>query len=71
MIKDAIRHHSSFNLIHMPTMVKVDIFLLRDTLFARLGRMKTRQQLSSSMHQVLACHRLGLLAREDNRQESA
>lgn len=29
MIKDAIRHHSSFNLIHFDSMMKIDIFVLK------------------------------------------
>jgi len=33
MIKDAIRSKSSFNLIHLKTMIKLDIFILRDDLF--------------------------------------
>ena len=30
MILDAIKRHSSFNLIHLETMLKVDIFIIRD-----------------------------------------
>lgn len=33
MIDDAIRKHSSFNLIHLGTMFKVDIFVLKDRTF--------------------------------------
>ncbi|MES2462907.1 MAG: hypothetical protein V4671_20170 [Armatimonadota bacterium] len=34
MMREAIRHYSSFNLIHLATMVKADIFLLPTTPFA-------------------------------------
>jgi hypothetical protein len=30
MITDAIRIHSSFNVIHLETMIKVDIFVLKN-----------------------------------------
>jgi hypothetical protein len=33
MIRDAIAHRHSFNLIHIPTMFKIDIFVPRDRLF--------------------------------------
>jgi hypothetical protein len=35
MIQDAIIHQSSFNLIHLETMFKVDIFISKDTAFER------------------------------------
>lgn len=35
MIQDAVRHRSSFNLIHLETMFKVDVFLLKDRPFDR------------------------------------
>jgi hypothetical protein len=40
MIRDAIRDHSSFNVIHQPTMLKVDIFLPKDRAYDHeaLGR---------------------------------
>jgi hypothetical protein len=31
MVKDAIRNESSFNLVHLPTMLKVDIFVRKST----------------------------------------
>jgi hypothetical protein len=34
-IRDAIRKRSSFNVIHLATMFKVDIFILKDRLFDR------------------------------------
>lgn len=33
MIKDAILRHSSFNLIHFETIIKVDVFVLKDTAY--------------------------------------
>ena len=36
MIKDAIEHHSSFNLIHLETMFKVDVFIPKEREFDRL-----------------------------------
>jgi len=33
MMRDAIRHHGSFNLIHLETMFKVDIFIVRSCAF--------------------------------------
>lgn len=36
MIKDAIEHHSSFNLIHLETMFKVDVFIPKEREFDQL-----------------------------------
>lgn len=36
MIRDAIRHHSSFNLIHLKTMFKVDVFIRKERPFDRI-----------------------------------
>lgn len=36
MIREAIRHHSSFNLLHLPTMLKVDVFIRKPTAFETL-----------------------------------
>jgi hypothetical protein len=30
MIREAIRHHSSFNIIHFDSMMKIDIFVLKE-----------------------------------------
>lgn len=35
MIRDAIRHHSSFNIIHFDSMMKIDIFVLKEREFDR------------------------------------
>ncbi len=35
MIRDAIRRHASFNLIHLGTMLKVDVFIVKDGAFDR------------------------------------
>jgi hypothetical protein len=35
MMRDAIRHHGSFNLVHVETMFKVDIFIARPRAFDR------------------------------------
>jgi len=36
MMRDAISHHSSFNLIHYDTAIKVDIFIPKERIFDRL-----------------------------------
>ena len=35
MIQNAVRRYSSFNVIHLATMFKVDVFVPQDTPFAR------------------------------------
>ena len=35
MVLDAVRLRSSFNLIHLETMLKIDIFIIKDSLYAR------------------------------------
>ena len=35
MIREAIRHHSSFNIIHFDSMMKIDIFVLKEREFDR------------------------------------
>ena len=35
LLQEAIRHGSSANVIHLPTMIKADLFILPDTLFAQ------------------------------------
>jgi hypothetical protein len=35
MIVEAIKHKSSFNIIHLDTMLKIDIFILKDTEYDR------------------------------------
>jgi hypothetical protein len=44
-IQDAIRQHRSFNLIHLPTMYKVDVFVARPDALS-LSEMARRQTLS-------------------------
>lgn len=36
MIREAIHHHSSFNLIHLKTMFKVDVFIRKDRPFDQI-----------------------------------
>ena len=48
MIRDAIRARSSFNLIHRPTMMKIDIFIAEDTEFARSVQKRRRRTLLTS-----------------------
>ncbi len=43
MIKDAIRHRSEFNLIHLATMFKVDIFVSRQRPFDQRVRQRAQQ----------------------------
>lgn len=45
MIRDAIRHHSSFNLIHLTTMFKVDVFIRKDRSFDRVQFQRRVEQL--------------------------
>lgn len=47
MIRDAIEHHSSFNLIHLETMFKVDVFIPKDREFDQL-------QINRRMPQVIS-----------------
>ncbi len=48
MIRDAIRARSSFNLIHRPTMMKIDIFMAENTEFARSVQKRRRRTLLTS-----------------------
>jgi hypothetical protein len=43
MIRDAIARRASFNLIHLPTMFKVDVFVLKDRDFDRAGFERVRR----------------------------
>lgn len=43
--RDAVRHHGSFNVIHLDTMQKVDLFVLGDGLLDRL-QLARRQQIA-------------------------
>ena len=45
MIRDAIIHHSSFNLIHLVTMFKVDVFILKERPFDRAQFQRWVEQL--------------------------
>ena len=36
-VEDAIRRHSSFNVIHLPTMIKLDVFIPKGNAFDRLA----------------------------------
>ncbi|MBC7876963.1 MAG: hypothetical protein H7Y59_07305 [Anaerolineales bacterium] len=47
MIRDAIRHHQSFNIIHLKTFFKVDIFISKEREF-------DRQQISRRLAYVLS-----------------
>ncbi|HXT38379.1 MAG TPA: hypothetical protein VN837_22605 [Chloroflexota bacterium] len=46
-IRDAIRHHQSFNVIHLTAMLKVDVFIPRDRAF-------DRGQLARGLNQIVA-----------------
>jgi hypothetical protein len=48
MIQDAIRRRSSFNLIHLESMFKVDVFILKDRPFDREGFSRRIQKAVSS-----------------------
>jgi len=45
MIRDAIRHHSSFNLIHIATIFKVDVFIRKERPFDRVQFQRRVEQL--------------------------
>jgi hypothetical protein len=47
MIRDAIRRQSSFNIIHLDTMLKVDIFIPKSRLFDQEELRKVRQEVLS------------------------
>ncbi|MDQ2715725.1 MAG: hypothetical protein M3Z08_12525 [Chloroflexota bacterium] len=44
MIRDAIRHHSSFNIIHLDTMLKIDVFLSKARLFDQETQRRVQQK---------------------------
>jgi hypothetical protein len=44
MIKDALQHHSSFNLLHNDTGVKVDVFVLKTSAFAQHELRRAREE---------------------------
>lgn len=43
MIRDAVSRHASFNLIHLGTMTKVDVFVLEDRAFDRSAFSRRRE----------------------------
>lgn len=45
MVRDAIRSRSSFNLIHLETSYKIDVFIMRKTPFEESARGRTRAAL--------------------------
>jgi hypothetical protein len=47
MMRDAIRRHSSFNVIHLETMFKLDVFVARPRVFDR-SQLARRQWVSLS-----------------------
>ncbi|MDM8551630.1 hypothetical protein QUF72_16200 [Desulfobacterales bacterium HSG2] len=54
MIREAVRHRSSFNVIHLATMFKVDIFVLKpDTASQEEMRRRRQYQVSESSDQKL------------------
>jgi len=44
MVEDAIRRQASFNLIHLPTMIKVDVFIPKGQAFDRAAFRRARQE---------------------------
>ena len=44
-ILDAVKRKSSFNIIHLETMFKVDVFLMKDTLFSKQEMTRRRLEL--------------------------
>jgi len=57
MIADALARRSSFNLIHLETMLKVDVFIPKDTPYAREAFGRSR---SDTLH--VASHRSFIMA---------
>ncbi len=45
MIRDAIHHRSSFNMIHLTTMFKVDVFIRKERLFDQIQFQRRVEQL--------------------------
>lgn len=43
MIKDAIKRHSSFNLIHLKTMIKIDVFILKNEEYSKQSLSRKRR----------------------------
>jgi hypothetical protein len=54
VIQEAIQHHSSFNVIHLATMFKVDIFILNDDSFSQteMTRRERYQVLEESIREI-------------------
>jgi hypothetical protein len=44
MIRDAIRHHSSFNIIYLDSMFKIDVFLPKTRQYAQQERLRARKE---------------------------
>jgi len=54
MILDAIQRKSSFNLIHLDTMIKIDIFIMKDTLYDKSAfQRKQKDTLDENRHNLL------------------
>jgi hypothetical protein len=53
MIYEAIRYRSCFNLIHLPTMFKVDIFILKNDPYAKAEFSRRRPEIISELNQVM------------------
>jgi hypothetical protein len=53
MIRDAIRHHSSFNLLHLPTMLKVDVFVRKPTAFDTATFQRARREGPTAAEQAV------------------
>ncbi|MBM4048058.1 MAG: hypothetical protein FJ279_23395 [Planctomycetes bacterium] len=56
MILDAIRRQSHFNLIHLETMIKVDVFLLKDTPYDREAFGRRRRDTLADAHGSLGVY---------------
>lgn len=62
MIQEAIRHRSSFNLIHLETMVKVDVFLLKARPYDRQALQRARRD---TLEEIPGAREFYLAAPED------
>jgi hypothetical protein len=52
MVSDAIQNHSSFNIIHLETMLKVDIFIVKNTVYDREAFERRKKELLDEQQQA-------------------
>lgn len=52
MIRDAIKRESSFNVIHFKTMIKIDVFILKNTSYSRTAFKRRREDALDPEEQI-------------------